>query len=272
MIRGMYTAAAGMLTEQRKHDAITSNIANINTPGFKSQQPIARSFPEVLIALQHRSEAGSPRGVGTLHTGVMVEEHVPIFTQGDLAETGRAGDIALVSDEGVFFTLWNEHDEVRYTRNGQLYVDDQGSLRNVDGFRVLGQNEVPIQLERDLEHVVIGPTGQFYDRQTGQPLTDGAGEPMRLQLSLINDPYALMREGNGAFRLINENANLVQTVEQFDNVAVQQGHIERSNVDSGKAIVELNTALKAYEANQKVIQSYDRSLEKAVNEIGRVQG
>ncbi|UUZ82601.1 flagellar basal body protein [Paenibacillus sp. P26] len=36
MLRGLYTAASGMIAQQRKHDIVTNNIANINTPGFKS--------------------------------------------------------------------------------------------------------------------------------------------------------------------------------------------------------------------------------------------
>jgi flagellar basal-body rod protein FlgF len=50
MLRGLYTAAAGMISEQRRHDTITNNIANINSPGFKQGNSLSRSFPEMLIA------------------------------------------------------------------------------------------------------------------------------------------------------------------------------------------------------------------------------
>ncbi|MNH48393.1 flagellar basal body rod protein FlgG [compost metagenome] len=51
---------------------------------------------------------------------------------------------------------------------------------------------------------------------------------------------------------------------------MSQGYIERSNVDAAQAAVDLMSALRAYEANQKVIQFYDQSLNKAVNDIGRI--
>jgi flagellar basal-body rod protein FlgG len=53
-------------------------------------------------------------------------------------------------------------------------------------------------------------------------------------------------------------------------VQIRQGFVERSNVDAAQSMVDLMTALRAYEANQKIVQYYDRSLEKTVNEVGRV--
>jgi flagellar basal-body rod protein FlgG len=55
-----------------------------------------------------------------------------------------------------------------------------------------------------------------------------------------------------------------------EGVQVRQGYYERSNVDAAQSTVDLMAALRAYEANQKVVQFYDKSLEKAVNEVGRV--
>ncbi|UUZ91245.1 flagellar basal body protein [Paenibacillus sp. P25] len=59
MLRGLYTAASGMIAQQRKHDIVTNNIANINTPGFKSGGGIDRSFPEILIS-RIRNGQGNP--------------------------------------------------------------------------------------------------------------------------------------------------------------------------------------------------------------------
>ena len=51
---------------------------------------------------------------------------------------------------------------------------------------------------------------------------------------------------------------------------VNQGFLERSNVDSARTMTDLTNAYRAYEANQTVLQAYDRSIEKTVNEVGRV--
>ncbi|HBE2402087.1 TPA: hypothetical protein KL340_005365, partial [Escherichia coli] len=49
MLRGFYTAAAGMIAQQRKTDLLTNNMANSNTPGFKADQSSLRAFPELLL-------------------------------------------------------------------------------------------------------------------------------------------------------------------------------------------------------------------------------
>ena len=107
MLRGLYTATAGMLSQQRRHDAITNNIANLNTPGFKQSQAVTRSFPEMLIRLlKEQPGGGSTVEWGRLHSGVLAEEAIAIHIQGDLRETGNPLDFAIVSDiqvEGLVF-------------------------------------------------------------------------------------------------------------------------------------------------------------------------
>ncbi|UUZ97595.1 hypothetical protein LJK87_36955 [Paenibacillus sp. P25] len=80
----------------------------------------------------------------------------------------------------------------------------------------------------------------------------------------------MVREGNGLYRLEAGAANLARPATNQDQLEVRQGSIERSNVDSAQSMVDMMSALRAYEANQKVIQFYDKSMEKAANEIGRV--
>jgi flagellar basal-body rod protein FlgG len=53
-------------------------------------------------------------------------------------------------------------------------------------------------------------------------------------------------------------------------VQIHQGYIERSNVDAAQSMIDMTAALRAYETNQKIVQYYDKSLEKTVNEVGRV--
>src|SRR5699024_8204388 len=89
--------------------------------------------------------------VGSINTGVYVQEMVQNFVQGDLRETGISTDIALINgtftDEmgNIFFTVQDENDDVRLTRNGNFTVDGQGYLVTSQGYYVLDQNENPIQ-------------------------------------------------------------------------------------------------------------------------------
>ena len=285
MLRGLYTAASGMMTQQRRHDTVTNNISNMLTPGYKSVNTIQRSFPEMMIQLMgNDSSAGS--NIGKLNTGVFGEESRLLFTQGDLMQTNLMSDFAIQSDIGVpgvvfdesgksvddqgnvtykpeaFFTVL-EGDQIRYTRDGHFQLNANGQLTTADGALVLNSNNQPIVLNNiSMSDVVANEQGVLYDERTGANLGQ------ELLITRINNPNDLVQTGNSRFRL-DEGAEPGQPVELGD-VRIQQGYLERSNVDATQASVELMSAYRAYEANQKVIQYYDQTLEKAANEIGRV--
>lgn len=50
LLRGFYTAASGMIAQQRRTEMLTNNISNANTPGFKADQSSLRAFPEMLLS------------------------------------------------------------------------------------------------------------------------------------------------------------------------------------------------------------------------------
>lgn len=324
MLRGLYTASAGMITQQRKHDAITNNIANLNTPGYKQEHAVSRSFPEMLIALMNSGESPSSRTIGRLNTGVAVQETLAVFSPGFLQETMRPSDVALLSnirvyeeidgelqampfdasgkyidEEGTvhyqpqaFFTVLGETDEhYRFTRNGRFFLNDEGQLVTASGHQVVGQAGEPISMSNvwvesadgvqmmnhlSLDEVRIGADGMLYHASSGgllyneDPDMNIDAEPLALLISQVDNPYDLIREGNGMFYLNDPEANPARAVDDLADVAVMQGFFESSNVDPTQSMVNMMTAYRLYEANQRVIQFYDRSLDKAVNEIGRV--
>ena len=80
---------------------------------------------------------------------------------------------------------------------------------------------------------------------------------------MTNQPETLERTGNGLFRSPDAlNAGAVK---------VDQGVLELGNVEVEQTMTQMNAGLRQFEANQKVIQAYDRTAEKAVSEIGRVR-
>ncbi|WP_438348822.1 flagellar hook-basal body protein [Paenibacillus sp. FA6] len=294
MLRGLYTAAAGMVTQQRRHDTVTQNIANINTPGYKQVNTAARSFPEALVSIQGGDPNISNRKLGKLNTGVFMEESLSMFLQGDVTQSDKPTDFAIVSnlqtndpatgqpiafddngkyvdDEGnimyqsqAFFTVQDNEGQTRYTSNGSFTVNAVGQLLSSTGFLVMDNNNQPIIVDGTVEQLKIDGQGRMMNTATGEETG------VTLAISVVNKPYEMVREGNGVYRIDNLEAADVRLIAAEDNVAVRQGYLERSNVDSAQSMVEMNLAARAYEANQKVIQFYDRSLEKAVNEIGRV--
>jgi flagellar basal-body rod protein FlgG len=287
-----------MLTQQRKHDTITNNIANINTPGFKQSRAVSRSFPEMLIGLMEGKPGMEVMNRGRLNTGVLAEEALTVNVQGELRETSNPFDFAIVSDIQVdglrfdggktitddgqrifqpqaFFTVAAADGVERYTRNGKFSVNEQGEVTTAEGFRVLGENRQPIILldpvtQIPITNVTVNKYGQLLDSMNGQALLDAQGNPIRMLLSRVENPIRMIPEGSGLFRMEQGDEGTVTQVAVADNVEVKQGFMEASNVDPTQAMVDIMMATRMYEANQKVIQAYDRSMEKAVNEIGRV--
>ncbi|MGG1519805.1 flagellar hook-basal body protein [Paenibacillus oryzisoli] len=297
MLRGLYTAAAGMISEQRRHDTITNNIANLNSPGFKQGNSLSRSFPEMLISTIRGGQGASTAPLGKMSLGVFSEENIAIHTQGDLQETKNPFDFALVSNIQVpgmtfdatgkyvdangdrtfqpqaLFTVLNANGEPRYSLNGKFTVDNIGQLVNANGNQVLGRDGQPLVLMdtngEPIANFKVTDKGEFLDSD-GRPILGANGQPIGLMLSRAENPNLLLREGNGLLRINPGDEATVTQVAPGDQVEVRQGFIERSNVDSAQSMVDMMSALRAYEANQKVIQSYDKSMDKAANDVGRV--
>ena len=287
MLRGLYTAASGMIAQQRRHDTVTNNIANLNTPGYKGTSSVNRAFPEMLIAAMGGKDSSADGTIGKLNTGVFAEENLLGLLQGDMMETDRSQDLALISDilvDGAafdasgkyvdadgnvsyqpqaFFTVRTADGEVRYTRNGSFQTTADGTLVSSEGMAVLGTNGQPINVRGSWDNVTVGSDGTLYDRTTNEPLGQ------QLYLTKVANPNLLIREGNGLFRYEGQ-PNGIEQVQAGDRVSIQQGFLERSNVDSAQSAVDLMAALRAYSANQQIVKFYDQSLQKAVNEVGKV--
>lgn len=278
MFRGFYTVASGMLAQQRRTEMLTNNMANANTPGFKAEQSSMRAFPEMLLQRFDEQKVPTVKGmnlpinqmVGPINTGVYMQEAMPKFIQGDVHDTGQSTDLALLDvlmpqnqETGfagsVFFTVQNAQGEMRYTRNGDFTLDGDGFLTTSSGHYVLDTAGNPIQLASD----------QFTVDENGV-LQGPAGETAILGVGYSANPFDLVKEGDGLFRT-NDGAALgdargVAGV-QF---SMLQGKIEKSNVDVSRTMTDMLTAYRAFEANQKVLQAYDKSMDKAANEIGRI--
>ncbi|WP_096550339.1 flagellar hook-basal body protein [Ureibacillus thermosphaericus] len=272
MFKGLYTAASGMLAQQRKTEILTNNMANVNTPGFKAEQTSIRSFPEMLLSAIDDTNVPTKKGlnlnqiqqIGTISTGIYLQETMPNFTQGDVYETNLNTDFALVNGNipaggNIFFRLAHPDGGEAYTRNGNFTLDGQGYLVTGDGYYVLSETGARIQLPN--EDFQVADNGAVYVNNQ-QIATIG--------VAFVENANELVKQNNGIFRTQNGQALPSAFAQGNITFAMKQKFLEGSNVDPAQAMTELLTAYRAFEANQKVLQAYDRSMEKAVNEIGKV--
>ena len=277
MLRGFYAAASGMITQQRVTEYLTNNIANANTPGYKGEQASLRSFPELLMKRMNTEDIPgktiSQNGptLGGLNTGVYMQETLPKFTQGDLQQTNKSTDVAIQervipfntaakTKGALFFELQNPDGTVRYTRNGNFTLDQQGYLTTNNGFYVLGENNQRIQVQ----------SSDFKMLEDGTIIDNGRNAG-KLKVAFSDNPNILVKEGEGLFKTTSGQALPTASGNNRIAFSVNQGFIERSNVDVTQTYTELMSAYRSFEANQKVLQAYDRSMEKAANEIGSLR-
>jgi flagellar basal-body rod protein FlgF len=272
MIRGFYTAAAGMISQQRRQEMLTNNLANAETPGFKEDDASLRAFPNLLIKAigTDNRPLGKSHYVGELSTGVYLQESTPNFRQGEMQETTNNTDIALIQGAvpvneatgqlgALFFTVEDAAGELRYSRNGNFTIGGNGFLTANGGFYVLDNDGARINVGNE----------DFKINRDGLITIDG-NELAQLNVVLVEDAHQLVKEGSGLLRYEGELPIATAIGNGDVTYQLMQGFVERSNVDTARTMTEMMTAFRAFEANQKVLQAYDRSMEKAVNEIGRL--
>lgn len=255
MIRGLYTAASGMLTKQAQQEALSNNIANMNTAGYKKDKLIMQSFDEMVIqSIEGKSKTSSRiKTVGSMEFGVGVDEVKTYFTPGVIEETGRSLDFA-IDGEG-FFTLEDAEGNQKYSRDGRFQIDNEGYLVNSQGYRVLGEIDgavMPIQLNN--ADISLNPDGSFQSEE-GR---------VKLSITRFADMSTLAKESANCY--ISKD----QSGEQDTVSKVRQNSLERSNVDMIEAITDMISIMRSYESSQKVIQAMDETLGKTVNEVGKV--
>lgn len=277
MVRGIYTGASSMVAKQREMDVVANNLANVNTSGFKRDQTLFKSFPEmVLRRINDDGVRKIPIGsyderpvIGKLGTGVEVNEVYTHFEQGNLKETENAFDLA-IEGEG-FFAIETPRGE-RYTRDGSFTVGPEGFLVTRNGMRVLGE-EGPISVKRN--NWMVKPDGQIFidgvfqegERQVqmGENGFINAERIDQLKVVHFERPRYLEKQGESFYRYREEAGSISDN--GGERSRVQQGFIESANVNVVREMVKMIEIQRAYEASQKSVSSHDQALERLVNQM-----
>ena len=263
MLKGLYTAYTGMLNEQNRMDVLTNNLANTATIGFKKEGSTSQGFDSVL-AYRIKDLEGSGTwnnaniGIGT--PGVKIGENYVDWSQGAFRETGNTFDLAL-SGSGFFnieFTGKNGKTTTMYTRDGSFSLSKEGYLVTKDGDFVIGEGA-----NGSSNHIQVDPTKEVSIDTAGRVMQDGV-VVATIKVTDFQDYNYLERYGESMFTPV-EGAEIINP-----NVKVVSGYLEQSNVQTVEEMVNLISITRQYEANQKIIQTYDTSLEIAVNRLGKL--
>ncbi len=240
IVRGIYTAASGMLMESTRMDVTGNNLANVDTVGFQKQVAHVYSYPDAPIS---RVYQGQRQVIGRLGTGAWVEGSHTSFAPGSLKTTENPLDLAIVG-EG-FFAI-DSPQGPRFTRDGRFTINLDGYLTTLNGNLVQGE----------AGPIYVGEAEEVLFNEEGEIFIDGEVAD-RLLLMSFDNLQGLARSGANMYEALPEagDAFVIET-------RVAPGVIEMANVNVVREMVDLIKIQRAYEANQKVVQAYDETLGK----------
>jgi len=259
MIRGLYTSGWSMLANSKKMDVISNNMANVNTNAYKKDTVVFESFPSLLTKrINDTRSALNPSGeVGDMELGSDVGEIHTYYNQGQLVKTDNNLDLAFQNSASAFFTVGipDQEGNLReyYTRDGSFTINADGQLVTKEGYLVMGENGA------------ITLQGENFSVQTDGTVVQNGETVDRLLIKQFSDTSTLRKFGSN---LVERTDN---TEEQDFSGTVTQGFIEQSNVNIIKEMVDMISVMRSYEANQKILQFQDGTLERLVNEVGAVR-
>ncbi len=258
MLKGLYTAWTGLVNEQNRMDIMTNNLANASTVGYKKEGSTSQSFDDVLTVKIKDASVGlsNVQRTGIKNPGVKIGENYTDFSQGSFRETGNTYDLAL-SGDGFFaieFTNKAGETSTMYTRAGQFTLNKDGYLVTEEGDYVLDTQNKRIQLNT-LTDASISTTGLI--SQDGKDIA-------QIQVADFEDYDYLEKYGETYYRPLEGARQTTGTA------SINSGYLEMSNVQIVSEMVNLISITRAYESNQKIVQTYDESLEIAVNQLGKL--
>ncbi len=244
MIQGIYTAAMGMTPLMQKQEQIANNLANINTTGFKQSGLFTKTYQKYLANDQRQPFADIQ----------MKPDEVYIdYSEGPMKPTSNQLDFA-IHGSGFFAIMTAEGEQ--YTRNGNFAVNPDGLLVTSDGSRVMSNDG----------YLRLDPHKQVTVTDKGAITQDGE---LRGYLKIVDfeKPYNMIRSGESRMRPLDPETK----PRASSGYAVNQGYLEGSNVSIVKNMVGMISAYRTFESDQKALHAQDETLEKAVNQVGRLQ-
>lgn len=254
MMRSLSIAKTGLEAQQTQLDAITHNLANTATNGYKRSRVV---FEDLLY--QNLRQAGAPSSAQTelptglqLGTGVRSVATARNFSQGGLTQTGNNLDLA-VNGQG-FFQVQMPDGTTAYTRDGAFQVDAQGQLVNSNGYLI----NPGITMPANTQSVTIARDGIVSVTVAGTTAPQQIGQ---IQLANFMNPAGLDPRGGNLFAETSASGS-PQTGNPGANGlgVINQGVVESSNVNVVEELVAMIQTQRAYEINSKAIQTSDQML------------
>ncbi len=249
MATGFFTAASGMMMQQRTLNVIANNMANANTPGFKTERVVSTTFQQELLM---RQQGYNRTFVGTGDAVKVVEDVPTQFDESLVKATGRPYDLA-VQGEG-FFVVKGDNDRQYLTRNGQFDIDADGYLILPGVGRVQGSRG---DLKIDGSDFTVNSEGAVYNVK-GRLLGS-------LQIISASPEAELEKFPNGLFQTPGGAGIPGETpgLSEVGDPRVGQGLLEASNTNYNREVALLMETQRNFQSCSKALMMIDEIEQKS---------
>lgn len=257
MVRGFYTAASGVVTQEKRLNVYANNITNVSTAGFKKDNLVAGTFGEHIAV--RLNAYGSTNGTN-LGPGVFMQTSAGEYTdhtQGAFMDTARPLDLAI---QGNGYFIINNGEETALTRDGQFSLDAEGYLV-LPGFgRVQG----------DGGDILIG-TSDFMVDSSGDiyllPVEEGEDYELIAAIDIAVPTGEMKKNNDGLF---TAEQYVLADVAEDNDAKIYQGRVERSNVDAGEEMARIIESQRSFQSCSQIVKMYDELAEQMNTRLGRV--
>jgi flagellar basal-body rod protein FlgF len=250
-----------MLSQVDYNDVVANNVANASSNGFKKSSAVFKQFDEVMVDklnAQNKKDfyEDDSKSIGKVAIGAGVDRLYIDFSQGSLFETGNPLNVAINGDG--FFAMKTSDNKDAYTRNGSFLISSNGFLKDNKGNNIIGDENKPIKIENNqIKDLTITQDGT---------ISTGTQRINRIKIVDFSDKNELLPVGNSTF--IDSGKAGVKASKNYE---LRQGMVETSNSNIITEMVNSISGSRAYEAMTSMVKMTDGTLQKNINEVGRVQ-
>ena len=234
MLEGLYSAASGMEAQQQQFDAISNDMANLDTPGYQST---IVGFHDLLYS---NGSYGSNVATGAGAAASVVGHDQ---TQGAIQKTNQPLDVA-VQGEG-FIEVRRFDGSIGLTRNGNLQLNAKRQLTNQQGMLVQPPITIPAGVPTDQVTIAADGTLSAAGKKVG-----------KISLVDVPAPDGLVADGDGVFSATTASG----AIRAAKATTLQQGALEGSNVDLGDEMAKMATAQQEYALSSQAVQYQNQML------------
>jgi flagellar basal-body rod protein FlgG len=257
----MHVARTGLDAQNMRMQVIANNLANVNTTGFKRDRASFATLAYQLHMAPGSSSAGDNKyAIGlNVGTGVAVRGTARIDTQGTLATTDNALDIAI---QGAgYFQVQKPDGQIAYTRAGDFSLSADGTIVTPEGMTLVPQ----IQIPDGATSLAIGSDGTVSATIPGQTEAATLGQ---IEIARFVNPAGLQSLGDNLLAETGASGPPQVGAPSLDGRGtLRSGALESSNVNVVEELVDMIETQRAYEVNSKMIQATDEMLRNANQQL-----